>query len=87
MNRPSYVEVDTESGKILGFFDRPLNRPDPVYKNSELYEVVNFPENFTHFIEGMIFDPNTKTLMHSAETLEFYQEVLAKLNYQLNCCP
>lgn len=82
-----YIEIDDESGKILCFSASLSSKPSPVFAKSTVYDIDKIPENFTHYIEGMVFDPNTKTLSHSKESLDFYQEVLEKLNYQVNCCP
>lgn len=81
-----YIEIDNDSGKILCFSHCLSLRPNPIFTNSTVYDVESVPENFTHYIEGMVFDPGTKALSHSKDSFDFYKEVIEKLNYRVNCC-
>jgi len=63
-----YVEINNSNNAIQVFYSDRDAKPDPVYAGTTVYFVSALPEGFTHYIEGMTFDPETGKLSHSAKS-------------------
>jgi len=65
----NFVQIEKSTGAIMTYMSDMESAPTPTHDNWEVHEVLTSPIEETRFINGMEFDVETNSLVHTLESM------------------